>query len=230
MEPTEAFNKFLTTQSVQVSFVSFIINLALTGIVALLLKYVYVKYGKSLSQRERFSSNFLMLAMTTMVVITIVKSSLALSLGLVGALSIVRFRSAVKEPEELNYLFLAIASGLGFGANQTVLTLVAFSVILPAIVGINKFQKDAQPVFQAGNAILSISTKNIAALDAEKLIEILKSRTQFVNLKRIDEEELSVEYVFEIQVPDIEKLSSLKSDIRAIDKTIAIHFFENQIL
>ena len=46
--------------------------------------------------------------MTTMLIISIVKSSLALSLGLVGALSIIRFRAAIKEPEELAYLFLAI--------------------------------------------------------------------------------------------------------------------------
>ena len=52
-----------------------------------------------------------------MLIIFVVKSSLALSLGLVGALSIVRFRSAIKEPEELTFLFLNIALGIGFGAN-----------------------------------------------------------------------------------------------------------------
>ena len=50
--------------------------------------------------------------------IVIIKNSLALSLGLVGALSIVRFRAAIKEPEELVYLFLVIAIGLGCGAGQ----------------------------------------------------------------------------------------------------------------
>ena len=58
-----------------------------------------------------------------MVMITIVKSSLALSLGLVGALSIVRFRTAIKEPEELSYAFLSIAIGLGLGADQRLTTL-----------------------------------------------------------------------------------------------------------
>ena len=54
----------------------------------------------------------------------IVKNSLALSLGLVGALSIVRFRAAIKEPEELIYLFLIIATGLGCGAGQIKITIV----------------------------------------------------------------------------------------------------------
>jgi len=51
--------------------------------------------------------------MTTIFISTVVESSLALTLGLVGALSIVRFRTAVKEPEELSYMFLAITIGLG---------------------------------------------------------------------------------------------------------------------
>ena len=53
-----------------------------------------------------------------MIIITIVKSSIALSLGLVGALSIVRFRAAIKEPEELTFLFICIAIGVGLGAGQ----------------------------------------------------------------------------------------------------------------
>ena len=91
----------------------------------------------ALSNRKLFSKTFLLIAMTTMLIITIVKSSLALSLGLVGALSIIRFRAAIKEPEELSYLFLAIAIGLGFGANQSVITLVGFIVITTIII-VNK--------------------------------------------------------------------------------------------
>ena len=59
------------------------------------------------------------------------KSSLALSLGLVGALSIVRFRTPIKEPEELGYLFLIIAVGLGFGAGYSIVTIaITLSILL----------------------------------------------------------------------------------------------------
>ena len=64
-------------------------------------------------------------------VITVVKSSLALSLGLVGALSIVRFRTPIKEPEELGYLFLTIAVGLGFGAGFSLITtIITFAILI----------------------------------------------------------------------------------------------------
>ena len=59
-----------------------------------------------------------MLAIVVSIIIAVVKGSLALSLGLVGALSIVRFRTAIKEPNELLVFFIAIAIGISVGANQ----------------------------------------------------------------------------------------------------------------
>ena len=100
---------FLTNQSVQVDLPSFALNIALAALLAWILGQVYVRFGESLSNRQQFSRNFMLIATTTVLIISIVKSSLALSLGLVGALSIVRFRAAIKEPEELAYLFLCIS-------------------------------------------------------------------------------------------------------------------------
>ena len=70
------------------------------------------------------------MALTTFLVISVVKSSLALSLGLVGALSVIRFRTPIKEPEELVYLFLSISLGLGYGSGQFLLTLLCFIIII----------------------------------------------------------------------------------------------------
>ena len=121
----QAFQDFLAIQSIQVPMWGFIFNMFLAAVLAYILGRIYVKHGTSLSNRKMLSSNFVLLAMTTTLVIAIIKSSLALSLGLVGALSIVRFRAAIKEPEELMYLFLIIAIGLGMGAGQRLITIVA---------------------------------------------------------------------------------------------------------
>ena len=103
------WENYLTQAQAQISTPEFIISLALTAITAYILKKVYVRFGQTLSNRSIFGNIFVPIAMTTMVVITIVKSSLALSLGLVGALSIVRFRAAIKEPEELVYPYIMFA-------------------------------------------------------------------------------------------------------------------------
>ena len=107
-----------------------LVGLFLGLLLSLILAWHFVKYGKTLSNRRNFAWIFPLITLTTVLVISIVKSSLTLSLGLVGALSIVRFRTPVKEPEELAYLFLAIAIGIGLGAAQIPITIIAALVIL----------------------------------------------------------------------------------------------------
>jgi hypothetical protein len=93
-------------------FQSTTIAIVLSALFGEWIAVIYRRYGSSLSNRKVFSDVFWLLSVTTTVVIMVVKFSIALSLGLVGALSIVRFRAAIKEPEELVYLFLVIAIGI----------------------------------------------------------------------------------------------------------------------
>ena len=78
-----------------VDLLPFVVNLVIAGLLSTIVAIVYVRFGSSLNNRRAFSRNFALVAMTTMFIITVVKSSIAISLGLVGALSIVRFRTAV---------------------------------------------------------------------------------------------------------------------------------------
>lgn len=114
--------------SIDINLPDFILNLIVVGVLCYLIKIFYKKFSTTLSNREEFSKNFILLGIATCIVITIVKNSLALSLGLVGALSIVRFRAAIKEPEELVYLFLVIATGLGGGAGQIKITISGMAI------------------------------------------------------------------------------------------------------
>ena len=104
------------------------------GFLSLYLRLLYRKCSASASDTESFSRIFPLLAVITTAVIAVVKSSLALSLGLVGALSIVRFRAAIKDPEELVYLFLCIAVGLSLGAELPLLAIALVAVATIFIV------------------------------------------------------------------------------------------------
>ncbi len=122
------------------SLTALLINLGIGVFLSLLLRWHFKHFGSTLSNREEFSQVCPFILLTTILIITVVKSSLALSLGLVGALSIVRFRTPIKEPEELAYLFIAIAIGLGLGADQRIPTLVAGPLIL-GVMAILKWTK-----------------------------------------------------------------------------------------
>ena len=91
---------------------SVIFNFIMCVLMSFIARLFYIKYSTSLTGKHHIGTVIPILSTIVFLVILIVKSSLALSLGLVGALSIVRFRTPIKEPEELVYLFLSIANGV----------------------------------------------------------------------------------------------------------------------
>ena len=225
MNKLETFQEFLATQGSQISVWSFVLNLVIASLLAFILSKVYVKYGNTISNRKMFAKNFVMMTMTTMFIITVVKSSLALSLGLVGALSIVRFRAAIKEPEELSYIFLTIAVGLGLGADQTLITLVAFFVIMSIIWIKNIYQKSEE---EGQNLHLTISGQNNENLGLEKIIEILNKNCSVVNLKRFDETNELIEVSFLVEFDNIEQLNNSKTELKRLSDSIKISFLDTK--
>jgi len=128
MDIWKAFTEESALQGLSVYGVT--LNLVLVLILGQVLSFHYRIFAQVLSNKRKFAPTLVFIAATTMLVISVVKTSLALSLGLVGALSIIRFRTPIKEPEELAYLFLSVALGVGIGADQHVGTMVMFFGIL----------------------------------------------------------------------------------------------------
>mgnify|MGYP004005918605 CR=1 FL=1 len=141
-----------------------------------------------------------------MIVISIVKSSLALSLGLVGALSIVRFRAAIKEPEELSYLFLNIAIGLGFGADQKLATIIGFVFVLLFLASKNILYKKSK--YENQNLIINICILKPEKDYMSRVVEIIKEHIVKANLKRFDESNNALEVSFIIEVESFKRINN----------------------
>jgi hypothetical protein len=218
------FQDFLANQSVQVDLPAFALNVALAALLAWILGRIYVHFGESLSNRQLFGRNFVLVATTTVLIISIVKSSLALSLGLVGALSIVRFRAAIKEPEELAYLFLCISIGLGFGADQRVVTLVAFAVISALIVVLHWGRRGAP----SQNLYLTVDSQNHEKIALDRVVEILRRNFTGVDLKRFDETSTALEASFRVEFDDFGRLEQAKRELLAVNRDLRLTFLDVQ--
>jgi hypothetical protein len=171
------------------------INISLSGALigmflslgsAILIRYLYLKFGRSLNNREYFGNIFLLLSVTTCTVIIIVKYSLALSLGLVGALSIVRFRAAIKEPEELVYLFLVIALGLAFGANQFFIGLILLGIASLTIILSGVIFTKRNTFDHTGMVIILSGEKSLIKELRKKELEELLQTNLYTLLKEIE--------------------------------------------
>lgn len=225
MNKIESFEQFLATQSVQLPLVNFCFNLLLAAALAFLVGRVYVKYGYSISNRKSFSRNLLLIAMATMVVISIVKSSLALSLGLVGALSIVRFRTAIKEPEELAYLFIAITIGLGLGADQFVPTVIAV-VIITGVIVISRSREGKGS--SDSNLYITISSSNSETVTLENIMEIIKPACVELSLKRFDQSSSGIEVVLHALFDDISNFATAKSGLLGLSEDVTVSLIDQQ--
>ncbi len=206
------FAQYLEDFRNTINFEDFLINLITAAILATILRWFYIRFGKSVSNRSRFAANFMPLAMTTMLIITIVKSSIALSLGLVGALSIVRFRAAIKDPEELTYLFLVIALGLATGANQPLIAIVAFTFML-VLLFINSYFNDKKGFQHDDKMFFNINTDTN---DLEAIVHILKANFSYVELRRLDQLKTGMDLSFICKSDDIKNLDEARNKLKGI--------------
>ena len=113
------------------SAVDTILGLAVALVLGLFIFMVYKKTLTGIMYSEGFGLTLIGLSLVTTLVIMAVTSNVVLSLGMVGALSIVRFRAAIKEPVEIVFLFWSLASGIVIGAGM-----IPLAVIGSAIIGV----------------------------------------------------------------------------------------------
>lgn len=216
------FEQFLANQVPQISPFDFVINLILTAVFAYILGRLYSRFGQSFSNKKMFASNFELIAVTTMIIITIVKSSLALSLGLVGALSIVRFRAAIKEPEELAYIFLTIAIGLGLGADQRLVTLIGFSFLV-CVITLKAYFRSPDAYKNLNFTVLTEKSVNI-----DLIVESISSICKGVELKRLDQNSKFMEASFLVEFSDFKDLSLVRNALFELDNSMQINFLDHK--
>ncbi len=215
------FEEYLQEFNSSVELSDFLINLIVAALLALVLRLFYVRFGTSITDRLKFSLNFIPLALTTFVIITVIKSSLALSLGLVGALSIVRFRAAIKDPEELTYLFLTIAIGLVTGANKPVLAIVAITCILPIIYLNQSFRK--QLSFSEDRMYINIRTD---ITDIKNIVSIVEKHVQNLSLKKMDQKEGKLNLTFVCNANSLASLDAARQNLTALSDETSVSFIE----
>ncbi|MCO6491584.1 MAG: DUF4956 domain-containing protein [Phaeodactylibacter sp.] len=222
MNQNQTFEQFLANQVPEISPWNFLINLLLTALLAHLLGRIYSRFGTSLSNKKMFAANFELIAVTTMIIITIVKSSLALSLGLVGALSIVRFRAAIKEPQELAYIFLTIALGLGFGADQRIVTTIGFFFVVAVIWG-----KDfLRPADAQRSLNFTVMAENALGISLDSIVEAVMPHCKELEMKRLDENKDFMEAAFVAEFHNFNDLNKARAALHGLDGSIQVSFLD----
>ena len=176
------------------------IQLAIGFVLGMLLRAHYKVFGSVLGNRDDLAQILPIIVLTIILIITVVKSSIALSLGLVGALSIVRFRTPIKEPEELAYLFIAIAIGLGLGAGQTKPVLISYVIILVAATIIKWSKRNIPNKTIHLSIVYDHDEGHHHEDDIKQINNILSKYTRSIDLRRVDSQgsQTAVDFIIDL--------------------------------
>ncbi len=159
-------------------------NLVLGGLLALSIRELFLRLGRAPGDRSQLGNLFPLFTLATIVLLTVVRASIPLSLGLLGALSIVRFRSAIKTPEELVYLLFCVAVGLSLGADHRLLAVVAVAVVGAFVLLRSRFE---DPVAER-SLLLTISGDAARFFEGEDgtVLDRLRPLVRGLELQRLD--------------------------------------------
>ena len=200
-----------------VSITDMAIALVLSFCLGLFIFFVYKKTYAGVMFSQAFGGALIAMTMITTMVILAVTSNVVLSLGMVGALSIVRFRTAIKEPMDIAFLFWAIAGGIVLAAGMIPLAIVG-SVIIGLIMIIFCNRKSAQKPY-----IAVITCDN--GQTEEKVAAYLKENAGKTTVKSKSAQKGSIELTYEVTLKnnDTDFITKL-SEMDGVDSAVLVSY------
>lgn len=199
----------------EVNFTLLVFHFFLTIVMSFVIKAFYTKYSLALNEKLDIANVIPILAAVIFLVIVVVKSSLALSIGLIGALSIVRFRTPIKEPEELVYLFLTIALGLGYGAGYALIT----TIIILFTLGVIYFLLSNKKVERLSkyNLVVKWSNSEISYDQIADSVIYICSNSKLLRFNKMGD---SSSAEFEISSRKSIKINTISQEMHNVDPNI----------
>tara|TARA_B100001250_G_scaffold214762_1_gene184277 strand:- start:4742 stop:5416 length:675 start_codon:yes stop_codon:yes gene_type:complete len=197
----------LTTTSLS----EFIVGFVLTIIFSLLIKKIYSTYSNSVSNKSIVANIFPLFSVAIFLIVVTIKSSIVLSLGLVGALSIIRFRTAIKEAEQIVYFLILTAISISNAAGSYL-----FPILLVIFIFIYNYYRSKQKsgTITSTNDHLVITTQIIENTIIEELIYLLNEAGVNVEIQSINRKEDNIVIVLKLSDFSIKALTIVETFLK----------------
>ncbi len=187
--------------------------LGILAVTALLACYIFVVY-RLVTKKTFYSKNFNIsvaaIAVITAAIILAVQSSIVISLGMVGALSIVRFRTAVKEPMDLCFLFWSIAVGICCGARMTEIAMVLSIVLTVLVIVLDRLPMGRAPM------ILIVNLEDVAK--EPELLEVVKKYVGYQKVKSRTFTQNRANLILEVRIKKEYEMMQAVSQLEGVEK------------
>lgn len=187
-------------------------SMLVTCVIALYIFAVYRLLARKTFYNKSFNMSLTAITLITAIVILTVQSNIVISLGMVGALSIVRFRTAVKDPMDLAFMFWAIAAGIACGASM-----IEIAIIGSLFITIMMFALDRVPVARAAQILVINANAGADYMDEVKVA--IEEHSKYFKVKSRNVSDTQLDVVVEVFTKDEDELVKA---VKGLDKVNSV--------
>lgn len=198
---------FSTLQLSTTTISQFIVGFLVTSFLSLIIKAIYEKFSNSVSNKKIISNSFPLFSLAIFLIVITIKTSIVLSLGLVGALSIIRFRTAIKEAEQIVYFLILTAISISTAASSYIFPFVL--VIFVYIYNYTQHSSKSNSVFSINDQLV-LTVKEISNQKIKDLALVLNQNNVNVEIQSINIQDSNSVIVFKVSDFDLSYLDIVK--------------------
>lgn len=214
--------KFLENFTNNMSLSTIVVTLSFAFLLSIIVFFVYKYTTTNVIYSKKFNVSMALMSIVTAAIILSMQANIVVSLGMVGALSIVRFRTAIKEPRDLLFLFWSIGNGIIIGANIFGIAIILTIVLIIAMIFFEAIPENKLPY------LLVLNCDNFKS--EEEVLNCFKNNKIKFNIKSRNINKEKIDVVFEIinaeKIDLLQEISGIKGIINAnlISQDSEIHF------
>lgn len=209
----------------QVTPAEALINLLAALFCGILIGFTYKGTYKGVNYSSNYVIAIIMLTMITSLVIMVIGNNLARAFGLVGAMSIIRFRTAVKDTQDIMFIFFALAIGLACGANMYLIAVIGTFFIGATVWIAVEVNAENQRVREYLLQIYAVNQPQENG-EMQRILEKFCRKSKLINVKAIGEEERKVmEFSYYVQFRRTAKSAEMIAELNAIPGVTKVNLF-----
>jgi len=227
MNALQQIQQLMRSPGVQVSLSDFIVALALSVVAALVISVLYQLFYENRATGSQIHRSFLLIAPSITALFIAIQFSLPLSLGLIGALTIIRFRTPIKEPEEVGFIMLVIASSI-VCATFNYLLLVVLLALAVAVLLVQRYLPRLFRSKRSDGVLLLTLSGGLPAETKERLLDVLHRKVTSGKLQSVSFSDSLTTVHYSFSGLHAENLEGLEISLKEVAPIQKLNIFFNR--
>lgn len=214
------------TSGQQVSASLFVVLMAASMVSSFSISYLYLQFYTSRATGSQVHRAFPLLGLSITAIFVCIQFSLPLSLGLLGALSIVRFRTPIKEPEEIGFIMLVIALSIAIATFKLAFAGIIFALAVIALIA-QSFSRLLKSATTDGAIVIAVPAAS-GPVDAANVTEVLRKRVAKAKLESVSQNEIETVVSYSFRDISESALTALPAELAAVARNASMNVFFNR--